>query len=43
MSKFELAIELQRYVSLTIQLLKPFTIDHHAVFMSGFAFFYFVI
>jgi hypothetical protein len=33
-----LAIELQNWVSLTIQLLKPFTIDHVAVSMGGFNF-----
>jgi hypothetical protein len=35
-----LAIELQNRVSSTIQLLKPFTIGHRAVLMSGFNFFY---
>jgi hypothetical protein len=34
-----LAIELQNRVSSTIQLLKPFTIGHRAVLMSGFNFF----
>jgi hypothetical protein len=37
---FILAIELENRVSLTIQLLKPFTIGHEAVLMSGFNFFY---
>jgi hypothetical protein len=34
-----LTIKLQNWVSSTIQLLKPFTIGHRAVFMSGFNFF----
>jgi hypothetical protein len=34
-----LAIELQNRISLTIQLLKPFTIDHQTVLMGGFNFF----
>jgi hypothetical protein len=31
-----LAIELQNRISLTIQLLEPFTIDHRAVWMCSF-------
>jgi hypothetical protein len=34
-----LSIELQNWVSLTIQLLKPFTIGHRVVLMSDFNFF----
>jgi hypothetical protein len=38
-----LIIELQTRTPLTIQLLKPFTIDHQAVLMGGFNFFLFTI
>jgi hypothetical protein len=34
-----LSIELQKWISLTIQLLKPFTVGHQAVLMGGFNFF----
>jgi citrate lyase synthetase len=35
-----LTIKLQNRISLTIELLKPFTIGHQAVLMGGFNFFY---
>jgi hypothetical protein len=35
-----LAIEFQNQTFLTVQLLKPFTIGHRAVLMSGFNFLY---